>query len=355
LGFDLKINKPMLALYRIRGKIGGGLLVVSVFIIGLGVFIGSDVFKGSDVLSGSKVDPMAKARNLPTIEIRNLATTMKVEAPLGSTAMDISSGLSTSEAIQQQWLDQTKSWSGSLPDGHYSLDRHGNLLITQSIKRRFHYWLIASGELDKGTIYQLMVDDIVNSLRSPAREQALALLERYWGYLQSLQEQLQTPSESLDSQVDFTSPIERFQWIKAERRRWFGEEVVQAFFAQEEQATEQQLNHYQDRFLADQDDQAGKQVKVKTAENGRQRLLPWRIIVQDWLNEPQQLLNASDPSLSVRFETLKQQRAQWFERIENYQRFYQGWKQNSGDLQLLQEYEQTHFSSNERKRLSAYQ
>lgn len=135
------------------------------------------------------------------------------------------------------------SLKGTLIDGLYPVDEDGNLLLSNSIKHRFEYFLSVMGEFSLDEIKTMVREDIELNLQDPARSQALQLFDDYLSYKQSLvalEQTLQAP-ESYE-----VHDIERMRYqlsqLRDKRREYFNQETVDAFFGFDEMYDEFMLS-----------------------------------------------------------------------------------------------------------------
>lgn len=261
-------------------------------------------------------------------------------------------------------LQSTQSYRGTKPDGFYPVDDQGELVNSMMVMRRFRYWLMASGELGDPDILDIIRQDIHENLVSPAKDQALELLGRYLGFLQSMQQQL----ASLKGQgmVLELSPMERFQWIQAEHQRWFSTEEIDVFFSKDYQATQTQLALMAERNSRQAFKSTSQQARL--TENKDKQLKEDALAEVDkhpgWLLAAQQSLMLQqakdthgatmDEATRQRLHTLIKNRQLWLGRIERYQDYYLEWRRLGQSQERLKEYERQHFSEQEQRRLAAY-
>lgn len=265
-------------------------------------------------------------------------------------------------------LQSTQSYQGTAPDGFYPVNEQGELVISIMIIRRFRYWLMASGELEDQDLLGIIQQDINQNLASPAKGQALELLMRYLGFLQSMQQQW-APSKGGQGIVFDLSPMERFQWVQAEHQRWFSSEEIEAFFSKEYRATQTQLALMAERKsvqepkgiskpvgMIDNKDNPLKQHTLAKVDNSA----GWFLAAQKSLLLLQQQANEKTYGATMneatrqRLQTLINNRQQWLGRIERYQDYYKEWRRLGQSLERLKEYERKHFSEQEQRRLAAY-
>ncbi|MBU57883.1 MAG: lipase chaperone [Alcanivorax sp.] len=115
------------------------------------------------------------------------------------------------------------SWRGTEPDGELRVDDHGDLVVTEGVRRRFDYFLSALGEEDLNVLRGRVAAHLDTVLPPRAARQAWDLFERYTGYRAALRE--------LESPDNDTAALRRsLEERQALRWRWFDAAAREAFF-----------------------------------------------------------------------------------------------------------------------------
>ncbi len=122
------------------------------------------------------------------------------------------------------------SFAGTEVDGRFHLDADGQLLISEDIRRIFDYFLTALGEEPLRASVERLQAYIATQLQTPAREQALALLDQYLQY----KRELVLLERDWPQLASLDALRQREAAVLALRARLFSREAQQAFFASEE-------------------------------------------------------------------------------------------------------------------------
>ncbi|MGK9063984.1 lipase secretion chaperone [Stutzerimonas chloritidismutans] len=214
-------------------------------------------------------------------------------------------------------------------DGSLQVDTAGNLVVDQSLRQRFDYFLSAIGEEPLETSVGRLRRHLETQLMQPARSQALDLLGRYLDYKRRL---LQLESAH-PVQPDLAALHARLEAAERLRRELFSEQAHRAFFADEEaldRSTLQRLAIRQDPLL-----------DARTKGEALDRLL--KQAPTDWietlaptmhteLSEQTRILQASGGTP----EALRALRQQWVgneatKRLEQLDTDRQAWRQRLVD------------------------
>ena len=253
-------------------------------------------------------------------------------------SIDSGSNLSLGNTSQStvHYDKNNTSLKGTDKDGAYPVDEEGNLLMSIAIKERFEYFLSTLGEFPLEDVLQMVKDDILLSLQSPAKEQALKLFDDYVAYKYSLAEL----EKSMDVAQDYEiNDIERFRAqldrLRDKRREYLDSDAVDAFFGFDEM--------YDDYMLARLEIQNNSQLtKAEKAEQiaSLEDSLPSN--VKDMREQSQAVSQAFKTSEAMReqgasdeevhqynaqqfgleaadkLQDLDTQRAQWKARVQSY-------------------------------------
>lgn len=220
------------------------------------------------------------------------------------------------------------SFRGTQVDGSFHVDAAGNLLVSEEIRRIFDYFLSSTGEEPLSSSVERLGTYIASQLEAPAEGQALALLDQYLRYKSELV-QLERDRPQLSGVEGLR---QRETSVQALRARIFSAEAHQAFFAQEEAYNQFSLERLAIRHDTSLDDaakaaaldrllaslpgavlpQLQTELRSQTAALQAQGGTPAQI-----RRLRQQLVGAE---ATVRLEALDQQRQDWKQRLEAYQR-----------------------------------
>nr|WP_215730828.1 lipase secretion chaperone [Pseudomonas lalucatii] len=193
-------------------------------------------------------------------------STPAVQLPHGArqaaeTAPQQSTSASPAAARSQAPQTLPASFAGTRVDGRFRTDAAGHLLISEDIRRIFDYFLAAIGEEPLRSSVERLRLHIAEQLPTPAREQALALLNQYLDY----RRELVLLERDWPQQASLDALRQREAAVQALRASLFGPEAHLAFFARE-----QAYNQYSLQRLAIQQD-AGLDIAGKAAALDRLR------------------------------------------------------------------------------------
>jgi lipase chaperone LimK len=276
-------------------------------------------------------------------------------------------------SIDQHALDwrQLKTFRAASVDGVLATDEFNNLIIDRQLRYWLDFYLSALGEASLVEIKQMMMAEIAK-LPQPGRDQAIQLLTRYLNYKEQLAN-YDGMAESFSADLDGMAA--RHQWQKRQRREWFQPETVEAFWHMDEAVDDLALNKLLVRnseLSEEQREQAIKQLEQDMPEDW-QALRHQALLASDLENQVEAMrrsaeFNESDvrdyrlqtvgPEATARLENLDKQQQQWQQRIISLiaeEQRIQG-LQGLGDIEkqnLLETYQQQHFSAAERLRLDA--
>ncbi|MFZ5756154.1 MAG: lipase secretion chaperone [Pseudomonadota bacterium] len=125
------------------------------------------------------------------------------------------------------------SLAGTDVDDAVRTDDDGHLIVDSAVRSLFDYFLTTVGEEPLATVAARLRAYITQRLAEPARGEALALLESYLAFWQeagALSRSAQT-APGRDTPAAMAEYLER---MRALRSRYFGRDVDQAFFAEQD-------------------------------------------------------------------------------------------------------------------------
>lgn len=297
--------------------------------------------------------------------------TVQSQQPLDLAPLHEASGLA--DGIGQHAPDwrQLKTFRATSVDGVLATNEFNNLIIDRQLRYWLDFYLSALGEVSLTEIKQMMLAEIAK-LPQPGRDQALQLLTRYLNYKEQLAN-YDGMAESFSADLDGMAA--RHQWQKRQRREWFQPETVEAFWHMDEAVDDLALNKLLVRnseLSEEQREQAIKQLEQDMPEDW-QALRHQALLASDLENQVEAMRRSSEfsesdvrdyrlqtvgPEATARLENLDKQQQQWQQRIISLiaeEQRIQG-LQGLGDIEkqnLLETYQQQHFSAAERLRLDA--
>jgi lipase chaperone LimK len=119
------------------------------------------------------------------------------------------------------------SYQGTHPDGDIHVDVNGNIIVDKDLKLLFDYYLTAIGELPLDQMRKYLLQYASNQLNPDQLEQLLRYFDLYKDYL------INAESFALDLDTDLTM-LEKMNWLSEYRFKILGQEMAEAFFADEQ-------------------------------------------------------------------------------------------------------------------------
>lgn len=262
-------------------------------------------------------------------------------------------------------LQQLNTFKGAQVDGYLRTDHRGQLIVDINLRRWIDFHLSAQGELTLDDIVAYMQQQM-QQLPQPGRDQALAILDSYLAYLNDLAEyDAEAARRIIDANLDDLEI--RLAWQQRLRRQYLEPQVVIAFFGEDEALDQHTLLVRRlkrdgasaediaalEQQLPDDIQQARKESRllISHAQNeealkaqgaSTQKIHQWRI--------QQYGVEAAD-----RLAKLDIEQNAWQNKLKALQQF-QNSLSNLSDSERetqLQTYLDKHFSENEQKRLPA--
>lgn len=257
------------------------------------------------------------------------------EAVVGSPAGDGMTGTRVDPATFVSGLEGLPaSLRDTEVDGELEVDANGRLKITNGIRRVFDYFLSATGEEPLESLLARIRAYIRQKLPAGPAAEAEKLLDAYVGYKRGL-ETIQQAVPPGSQQIDISAVRRQMQEVQALRTRYFSQEVITAFFGDEDaydQYTLARLDVMQNKQLSasaraqqlaelERQLPASLQESLKTI-NQYQNL---QALTDDWQKRsgsPAELRQIREslvgPEAADRLESLDQERAQWSQRMTSW-------------------------------------
>ncbi|MCP5169938.1 MAG: hypothetical protein H6999_09300 [Hahellaceae bacterium] len=215
-------------------------------------------------------------------------------------------------------------------------DDNGNLIINESIKELFEFYLSALGEESLELLLQRIRADIAEQLQPPALDQASQLLKNYVDYkieLASLPGT--TPSASNTPAQTLALVKARKQQVNQMRQHYFSPGQYEAFFAEEDQYDTYMVNHLSISGNPDLSQDAKAEQLLQLEQSLPESIRKVRQQTSrygDLYQTTQQMrangasdaeiyalrANTLDDNAAMALATLDQQQAQWQQRLKTY-------------------------------------
>lgn len=125
------------------------------------------------------------------------------------------------------------SLQGTEVDGELEVDANGHLKITNGVRHVFDYFLSAIGEEPLETILARIRAYIRHKLPNMAAGEAEQLLDNYIAYKRGL-ENVQQAQPAAGGNIDINAVRQQMQQVQALRTQYFNQEVIAAFFGDED-------------------------------------------------------------------------------------------------------------------------
>ncbi|MFZ5531472.1 MAG: lipase secretion chaperone [Pseudomonadota bacterium] len=145
------------------------------------------------------------------------------------------------------------SLAGTEVDGGFEVDANGHLRITRGIRQTFDYFLSTIGEEPVGTILARIKAYIRHRLKEPAASEAERILAGYVAYKQALVALPQVTPQA-DGSLNLAAIQQQMAQVQGLRNQHLSQEVIQAFFGDEDaydRYTVNRLQVLQDKGLSD--------------------------------------------------------------------------------------------------------
>ncbi len=234
-----------------------------------------------------------------------------------------------------------RSLRGTEIDGDVRTDANGKLIIARDIRHLFDYFLAAAGEEPMETIINRIEQHIREMIPPEAADEAVAILDSYLLYKQGLYV-LSDNHSSITETDDPTLTAATISEIgsileqrKEMRRRYMREDVVDAFFGDEEMYEEFTLQHLSVKLNEDLTNEE-KEIEIQQIVQQYPESITtyWQddIKQKELNNAISQLRDQADSSEEIyelrkeaygkeaadRFSALDEKRSQWQSRINEY-------------------------------------
>lgn len=125
------------------------------------------------------------------------------------------------------------SLAGTEVDGSFEVDANGHLRITKGIRQTFDYFLSTVGEESISTIMARIKAYIRHRLSEPAAGEAEKILAGYAAYKQALDALPKIPPQA-DGGINLEAIQQQMTQVQSLRSQYLGQEVIQAFFGDED-------------------------------------------------------------------------------------------------------------------------
>ena len=271
------------------------------------------------------------------------------------------------------------SLEGTIADGAIQEDRDGNLQLDAELKRLFDYYLSAIGEKNLPEIQSQIEKILDQKLQVKAAAQAKELLKRYITFKQALVELEKNASKSVSTNTDLFSAVNnKWQNMRQLRSQFFSEKEIQAMFGFDDAYDQDALSRLaisQDNTLTDAEKRRKLQILDKNmpADLKAAKDAPYQVIRLE--EQAKKMRNegaseddiyrmraaATSPEAANRLAQVDRDINDWNSRINEYleqrkQLISSPTNTSDNDQQsALQQLRNKYFTSQEQRRLAAYE
>lgn len=229
----------------------------------------------------------------------------------------------------QSASQSSKSLQGTEVDGAIQWDQQGNLVLDRALRRVFDYFLVLLGEEDLSRIRYRVQQFAAQGAEPWQLEQVMEVFDQYLLYKQALDE-IQEQDGTYESMLETVRS--KYQVAQAE----LGPEITQAFFAQEMAFDDMALS-YIDALRRGQAPSQQRQT-VETLMSGQPAMLSDQVLASSLPSQvalevvqlreqgasEAEVWQLREQSLGAeaaeRLAQLDQQREQWQQRYQDYQK-----------------------------------
>lgn len=126
-----------------------------------------------------------------------------------------------------------KTFRFSSVDGKINVDSEGNLIVDRELRHWLDFYLSALGELELEQVIAI-IEQKINQLPSPGREQAHQLFRNYLGYKTALSEYDERAALESNEIGSIEQLQGRLDWQSRLRRQWLSSDAVESFWKMDE-------------------------------------------------------------------------------------------------------------------------
>lgn len=271
------------------------------------------------------------------------------------------------------------SLEGTSADGAIQEDQDGDLQLDAELKRLFDYYLSAIGEKNLPEIQSQIEKILDQKLQVKAAAQAKELLKRYITFKQALVELEKSASKNVSANTDLFSAVNnKWQSMRRLRSQFFSEKEIQAMFGFDDAYDQDALSRLaisQDNTLTDAEKRRKLQILDKNmpADLKAAKDAPYQVIRLE--EQAKKMRNdgaseddiyrmraaATSPEAANRLAQVDRDINDWNSRINEYleqrkQLISSPTNTSDNDQQsALQQLRNKYFTSQEQRRLAAYE
>jgi len=271
------------------------------------------------------------------------------------------------------------SLEGTSADGAIQEDQDGDLQLDAELKRLFDYYLSAIGEKNLPEIQSQIEKILDQKLQVKAAAQAKELLKRYITFKQALVELEKSASKNVSANTDLFSAVNnKWQSMRRLRSQFFSEKEIQAMFGFDDAYDQDALSRLaisQDNTLTDAEKRRKLQILDKNmpADLKAAKDAPYQVIRLE--EQAKKMRNdgaseddiyrmraaATSPEAANRLAQVDRDINDWNSRINEYleqrkQLISSPTNASDDDQQsALQQLRNKYFTSQEQRRLAAYE
>lgn len=267
---------------------------------------------------------------------------------------------------------ELKTFRFSSIDGSIKVDSDNILIIDQDLRHWLDFYLSAIGEVNLQQIIAMMQQEI-DKLPNPGRDQAHTIMDQYLAYKQELGEYDKRELLAVDSNNNIEQLSNRLDWQMRLRRRYLADDVVESFWHNDEVIDNYALEKLviRNSDISDTDKEAQLLALEKSLPDSLASFKKELYVASNLLEKEKELSQSDDPTelRNLRIQEVGIEATDRLEAIDKTQNTwrlkvlsYRDEKQRLSAIEgmstidkenILAQYREDNFADNERLRLPA--
>lgn len=267
---------------------------------------------------------------------------------------------------------ELKTFRFSSIDGSIKVDSDNILIIDQDLRHWLDFYLSAIGEVNLQQIITMMQQEI-DKLPNPGRDQAHTIMDQYLAYKQELGEYDKRELLAVDSNNNIEQLSNRLDWQMRLRRRYLADDVVESFWHNDEVIDNYALEKLviRNSDISDTDKEAQLLALEKSLPDSLASFKKELYVASNLLEKEKELSQSDDPTelRNLRIQEVGIEATDRLEAIDKTQNTwrlkvlsYRDEKQRLSAIEgmstidkenILAQYREDNFADNERLRLPA--